>query len=63
MLEILAQPLQLVYKSILNTGEIPLEQKRATITPYTRVAPGAFRRTTVRTAYITFNKNTGKNIY
>ena len=52
-----AHPLQLLCKASLKTGEISIDLKLVT-----RVARGTFPRTTVLNHYITFTKNTGKNI-
>ena len=59
----LAHPLQLLYEASLKTGEIPIDLKRATITPIykrgSRNLPKNYRLVALTSHLI---KNTGKNI-
>ena len=60
----LAHPLQLLYKASLNTGEIPVDLKLAIITPIYKCGSVNLTKNyrPVALPYITFHKNTGKNI-
>ena len=59
----LAHPLQLLYKASLKTCEIAIDLKHAIITPIYKGGSRNLRKNYHPLAlYVTFNKNTGKNI-